>query len=84
MWESTGGPSQAIGVFYSHMPIANAALQLTVVTFYEKRFPHGGAFPHGAVGVHDAPHWIDKDTTCGELGVFGKGGGKNEISGGDR
>ncbi|KAJ9481686.1 hypothetical protein VN97_g11781 [Penicillium thymicola] len=61
------------------MPICNAAIQLTVVTFHcEGLFPHGGAFPHAAVGVHDAPHWVDKDTTCGELGVFGKGGGKNE------
>lgn len=78
-----------IGVIYSHMPIHNAAIQLTGMdsraTFdCERLFPHGGAFPHGEVGVHDAPHWIDRDTICGELGVFGKGGGKKEIFGGDR
>lgn len=92
MWESTGRSFTGHwGVFYSRMPIDNAAIQLTVVDsraidlwLGKAISPRGYISPRGEVGVHDAPHWIDRNTTCGESGVFGKGGGKNEIFGGDR
>jgi hypothetical protein len=69
------------------MQIDNAAIQFTTedprpihLLTAKGYFPTGVHFPTG-VGVQDPPHWIDMDTTRGELGVFGKGGGKNEIFG---
>jgi hypothetical protein len=62
-------------VIYSHVPIDNASIRLTIEDPTAIGMSAKPYFPTG-VGIDYAAYWFVGERICGELGGFGKVGGK--------
>ena len=62
-------------MIYSYVPIDNASIRLTIEDPAWIGMSAKPYFPTG-VGIDDAAYWFGREMICGELGGFGKAGGK--------